>query len=338
MAEDMRFVPAIGTYISRHVLDQAQNRGLESAEHVDRLACIQQSHILRGRDDQCAGQLGSLAQGQLHIPGAGRQVDDQHVQLAPVHLPQHLLQRPHQHRTAPDDCLVLFHHEADGHHSDAMGVQRFDDLAIGRCGLALGAHHPRLRGTIYIGIQQPHLAPGLGQRHRQVGRHGGFAHPALARSNGQDAIHTCGLGRAGLRRRMTTHLQLRRVLRFRRGLVGGQNARHGFDTGQVAHDRLGGGLHAAHLARHFGRGRLDHEAHGAAVDTQRADEIPADRVAAIRQLQTTQRVTDCVFIYGHFGPPDRSFAPSIWAGRGMPPMQHPKKTWRQLDFLHPQSD
>ena len=61
-----------------------------------------------------------LRQGHLHVAGARRQVDQQHVQLAPLHLGQHLLQRAHQHRPAPDHRLVLGRHQADGHQRDAV--------------------------------------------------------------------------------------------------------------------------------------------------------------------------------------------------------------------------
>ncbi len=46
------------------------------------------------RHDDGPGQVRALAQRQLDVPRAGRQVDDQHIQLAPVHLRQQLLQAP----------------------------------------------------------------------------------------------------------------------------------------------------------------------------------------------------------------------------------------------------
>ena len=84
MAEDMRLVAAVRADIGRHVLDQPEDRRLERLEHVDRLARIQQRDVLRRRDDDRAGHAGALAQRQLHVAGARRQVDDQHVELAPV--------------------------------------------------------------------------------------------------------------------------------------------------------------------------------------------------------------------------------------------------------------
>src|SRR5665647_3590420 len=48
----------------------------------------------------------ALRQGQLDVAGAGRQVDDQVIQVFPVGLAQELLQRLRRHRAAPDHGLV----------------------------------------------------------------------------------------------------------------------------------------------------------------------------------------------------------------------------------------
>jgi hypothetical protein len=46
-------------------------------------------------------------------PVPGRHVDDEHVELAPLHLAQHLLdQRRHHHRAAPDHRRVFLDEEA----------------------------------------------------------------------------------------------------------------------------------------------------------------------------------------------------------------------------------
>ena len=70
-----------------------------------------------------------------------------------------------------------------------MRLQRDDRLAIGRGGALRHPHHARLRGAIDIGIQQADPPPLPRQRHREVRRHGGFAHPALAGADGDDAVH-----------------------------------------------------------------------------------------------------------------------------------------------------
>ena len=51
-----------------------------------------------------------LTKRQLRVPSARRQVDNQNVKLAPIHLHQHLLQRAHQHRSPPNHGLILGQH------------------------------------------------------------------------------------------------------------------------------------------------------------------------------------------------------------------------------------
>ena len=92
---------------------------------------------------------------------------------------QHLLQRAHQHRSAPDHGLFLGQHEANRHERDAVTVQRDDRLAVRGRGPLADPHHARLGRAIDIGIEQPDLAPLPGQRHRKICRNGGFTHAPL---------------------------------------------------------------------------------------------------------------------------------------------------------------
>ena len=61
-----------------------------------------------------------LAQRDRHVAGARRQVEQQHVEVAPVDVGEHLHQRPVEHRAAPGDDLVAARLEhADRDHRDA---------------------------------------------------------------------------------------------------------------------------------------------------------------------------------------------------------------------------
>ncbi len=271
MTEDMRLVPAVGADIAGHVLDDAQQGGVELAEHVDGLAGVDQRHVLRGRHDDRAGHLIPLAQRQLDVAGARRQVHHQHVEGPPRDLPQHLLQRPHQHRPAPDDRLAFLQHQADRHGGDPVGGQGQDRLAVGRLRAAGHAHHAGLRGTVDVGIQKTRPQPLLRQRHGQVRGQGGLADPALAGPHGDDGPHaghrlrTRGRGRRGV----AANLQVGR--RLRRGM-GGQ--RHGhvprprdpFDRGD---GRRADGFHGGTAVG----GHFQNEAHPPPVHAQRPDHV-----------------------------------------------------------------
>jgi hypothetical protein len=75
--------PQSGQRKVAHVLDDAEHRHLDLAEHVQPLAGIDQREILRRRHDHRAGKRHLLRHGQLRVAGARRHVDDQHVEFAP---------------------------------------------------------------------------------------------------------------------------------------------------------------------------------------------------------------------------------------------------------------
>ena len=55
-----------------------------------------------------------LRERERDVAGAGREIEDEEVELAPVHVVQELLQRAVQHRAAPDDGgLRVLEEEAD---------------------------------------------------------------------------------------------------------------------------------------------------------------------------------------------------------------------------------
>ena len=180
MPKDMFLVPAVGTDMRAHVFNHPDDRRLELVEHVDPLAGIQQRYILRCANNNCAVHMGLLRQGHLHIAGAGRQIDDQHIQCAPLHLHHHLLQCAHQHRTAPDHRLIVVGHQSDRHHCHAKVAHRQDRFTIRRRRPAGNTQHPRLRRTVDIGIQHAHAAAFGGQRTSKIRSNGRFPDATLA--------------------------------------------------------------------------------------------------------------------------------------------------------------
>ena len=74
----------------------------------------------------------------LTSPVPGRQVAEQDVEVAPVHVAEELLDRLVQHRPAPDHRGVLRHEEPHRDHLHAVGLQRQDHV-VEPDRLALGA-------------------------------------------------------------------------------------------------------------------------------------------------------------------------------------------------------
>ena len=66
-------------------------------------------------------------------PVPGGQVEQQVVELAPVHVPHELEERPGDHGAAPDHGLVGVDEEADGHELEAVGLDGVEPVAARPC-------------------------------------------------------------------------------------------------------------------------------------------------------------------------------------------------------------
>ncbi len=93
---------------------------------------IEQRDVLRRRHDHGAGHRHLLRQRQLDVAGAGRHVDDQVVEVAPVRLLEQLRQRLRDDRAAPHHRLVGIDQEADRDRLDAVTLHRLHRLAVVR--------------------------------------------------------------------------------------------------------------------------------------------------------------------------------------------------------------
>ena len=101
-----------------------------------------------------------LRQRQLGVAGAGRQIDDQIIELAPVDVGQELLRGTVHHRPAPDDGLFRRHQKAHRHQLEAVAFERkrrgvlIDDFT--------DAHHDRHAGAVNVGVEQADCAAASG--------------------------------------------------------------------------------------------------------------------------------------------------------------------------------
>jgi hypothetical protein len=207
-----------------------------------------------------AGERHALAQRELDVAGAGRHVDDQVVEVAPVRLAQQLLQRLHGHRAAPDHRLVAIDQEADGHDLHTVVLERLHRRAVIAHRTRIHAHHLRLAGAIDIGIEQADAGAFRGQRERQV--HGGraLADAALAGGHGDDVLHVRHQ-RHALLHSVGDHLGAqvhRHVVDARHGLGGGDQRtaqRRHLALGGITQNHVEGDVAACHLEVLDGLGR-----------------------------------------------------------------------------------
>ena len=103
-----------------HVLDDADDPLVHHRGHRAGALGDLGGGLLRRGDHDDLGARQVLAERDRHVAGAGRQVEQQHVEVAPVDVGEHLHQRPVEHRAAPGDHLVAARLEhADRDHRDA---------------------------------------------------------------------------------------------------------------------------------------------------------------------------------------------------------------------------
>src|SRR5215467_1535381 len=103
LAEDVGFVATAGADEVAHVLDDAERRDVELLIHRDGTSAVRQRYLLRRRHDDRAGHRDGLTETERHVAGARRHVDDEIVEIHPLHFAKELLQRAVQHRPSPDD-------------------------------------------------------------------------------------------------------------------------------------------------------------------------------------------------------------------------------------------
>ena len=257
-----------------------------------------QRHVLRGRDDDRAGDRVLLGQRQLHVAGAGRQVDDQGVELAPGDLAHQLLQRAHQHRPRQITASPSFSISPIDISVTPWACSGRIVLPSGERGRSLDAHHPRLARPVDVGVEQPGALALQGERHRQVGSHRRLADAALARRDGDDPPHPRHRGGAGLGGRMPADLEVGR--RWRRGRpLRGQQRRDPCDPRQRRDRRLGGGAGRLEPGA-LGRVDLEQEAHLAALDRERPHHVRVDEAAAAAgHRHGAERIEDGLAGHGH---------------------------------------
>src|SRR5690554_8066175 len=93
---------AAGADVDAHVLDYAQHRDVDFAEHFDAFFAVQQGDVLGGSDDDGADDRDFLGQGELDVAGAGGHVDDEVVEFVPEGLLEQLHDDAADHGAAPD--------------------------------------------------------------------------------------------------------------------------------------------------------------------------------------------------------------------------------------------
>ena len=169
-----------------HVLDDAENFDVNLGEHLKSFAGVLQADIAGRRDDDGACKRDRLNQRDDHVTGAGRQIDDEVIELAPFDLLQELADDLVQHRSTHHEWLVARRDVADGDGLDAVRVVGLDLVISANTGRLRRAHHQWDIGSVDIGVDEADAVAELGKRDGEVDSDGGFADAAFAGSDGNN--------------------------------------------------------------------------------------------------------------------------------------------------------
>ena len=151
---------ALATFVAHeiaHVLDYPEDGHIDLLEHRDALAGVDQGEVLGRRYDDGAGKVGVLRHRQLCVAGAGRHVDDQHIERPPCNVTQHLRDCAHHHWAAPDEGFRFVDDEADRHDFDTVAVEGHECALADYGGFGAKAEKLRHRRAVNVGVQDADL-------------------------------------------------------------------------------------------------------------------------------------------------------------------------------------
>ena len=120
----------------------------------------------------------------MDVARAGRGVEDEVVECAPVGITYQLLQCIARHAAPPQCSRAGVNKEPDGEQLDAILLNRYNEVAsLHALGIGAGIfymEHLGHRGTEDVGVEQSYAMSQFGQCDSQVGCYGALAHTALA--------------------------------------------------------------------------------------------------------------------------------------------------------------
>ena len=150
---------------------------------------------MRGGDDEHLGGGNLLAQAHGDVAGAGWQVEQQVVEISPVHVGQQLGEGAVEDRATPGDDIVLVGlHHADADRLDAHGGHRQEQV-VQRGGVGVTCtEHVGNRVAVDVGVQQTDRSAQSSQGQGQVDGHRRLADAALAGGHGNDLGGVARLG------------------------------------------------------------------------------------------------------------------------------------------------
>ncbi len=178
--EDVDLVMAVRAGEVRHVLDDAEDFDVDLVKHFEGLARVLQRDVGGGGDDDGSGERDGLHEGDDDVAGAGGEIDEEDVELAPLDLLEELADDLVEHGAAHDERLVAGREESDGDDFDAVGEVGLDLIVGEHARLARGAQHERDVGAVDVGVDEAGAMAELRERDGEIDGERGFADAALS--------------------------------------------------------------------------------------------------------------------------------------------------------------
>jgi len=148
-----------------------------------------------------------------HVARAGRQIDNEHVQVGPRDAARELLHRLRHHRPPPDGRRSLAEKEAEADYRKAVCLEGHDVLvrrhAHARRAI-LDAEQDRKAWSVDVRVEQRRPQSVSRERQREIHRDGALPHAALSRADGDDVP---GAGKVNLLGPRITRAAPRRLRR-----------------------------------------------------------------------------------------------------------------------------
>ena len=182
----------------RHILHDTDQRHIHlgDREHLGTFARVVHGQHLRGGDHDGAVHLKLLHGRNLDVARAGRKVDDEVVEFAPLGLGNQLRQGTGGHGTTPDDGQTVVHQQTQRDNLEAIFLNGHEVLLLAHVG---GVHrhifhskHLMDGRAVDVSIHHAHTITLFSQSKREVCGNGRFAHTALSRgdhNNLSDVLH-----------------------------------------------------------------------------------------------------------------------------------------------------
>ena len=144
---------------------------LTFCEHGGRFARVDERDLLRRRDDDRAGERDGLHDGELDVAGAGREIEHEEIEVAPLDLPEKLLGVFRDHRPAQDGGRGVVEQEAHRHELQVVALDG-DDAVVRRwpSGVRCVPNIRPMRRAVKIAVAEADGRAGSSARRRRDSR------------------------------------------------------------------------------------------------------------------------------------------------------------------------